>query len=196
MLFFKLIRIYELLKLLVYTDGSVQQKSLRHAVIGSYGFISELVEIDRNTQNRHVINTHSQIELSDKSPINSTISEMEISALIIAMDYIASLDLDAKTHIELYTDSKNTVDSIEKYIPNWIKKAKLTSNPNVWLASNGNSVANQELLQEMYNKYTELRNKFKRFQINHVKAHDVSEKNNLIDELCYKKIEDYFANMN
>lgn len=103
---------------------------------------------------------------------NVTNNQMELKAF--AMGLIAGLNDPRTTSIDIYSDSKYVVDSINKgWAENWIKTNQ-TSRPNF---------ATWKTLMEWI-KYAQGR---VHLRIHWVKAHDVNEWNNHVDELARKR---------
>lgn len=132
----------------VYTDGSCLNNGKKNAV-GGIGI--------------HFPNQ----ELKDLSKVfsleNCTSQRTELYAILTAIRYINS-KFDLKNlNIKIKSDSKYSVNCINKWIKNWIK--------NNWTKQDGGSVLNRDLIEPIY-KY------FLKYNINikHVKGHDDTSK--------------------
>lgn len=149
----------------LYTDGSIDSKTGR----GAYGWI-----LIRKNGDEDVI-----VEEKTIREDGSTISVLEIKAVLEGLRSATFHADSAETVIvDVYSDSKMVVDSMNVYIPKWKRKA-VGGGP--WIATNGQPVANQDLFKEILSVedvLTEVR-------YIHVKAHAESEYNNRIDKAVH-----------
>lgn len=147
----------------LYTDGSIDAKTGR----GAYGWI-----LIRKNGEEDVV-----VEEKTVREDGSTISVLEIKAVLEGLRSATFRADSAETVIvDVYSDSKMVVDSMNVYIPKWQRKA-ISGGP--WIATNGQPVANQELFKQILgveDALTEVR-------YIHVKAHADSEYNNRVDQL-------------
>jgi ribonuclease HI len=149
----------------LYTDGSIDAKTGR----GAYGWILICKNGDED-----VITEEKTIRED-----GSTISVLEIKAVLDGLrSAIVHADSTEIVIVDVYSDSKMVVDSMNVYIPKWRRKA-FSGGP--WIATNGQPVANQDLFKEILSVedgLTEVR-------YIHVKAHAESEYNNRIDKAVH-----------
>lgn len=102
---------------------------------------------------------------------NTTNNIMELTAILEGLKA-----LKVQCEVEVYSDSAYSVNAFNQgWIYNWIKKG--------WKTSDGNSVKNKEIWQEIYN----LTKKHKVTFIK-VKGHSDNELNNRCDELARAEI--------
>lgn len=92
----------------------------------------------------------------------TTNNRMEILAVINAFKLC-----DPNKYLIIYSDSQYVINSINKWLPGWVKK-------------NFRGIKNPDLFKELY----ELILNNKHFEINWVKAHDKNKFNNYVDELA------------
>lgn len=100
----------------VYTDGS--SDNLKK--IGSYGYV---ITAKKN-------NTNHLKKFSSKKYVDTTNNRMELKAIIKSLESIKPGHT-----IDLYSDSKYCVDSINIWMANWIKKKVLQdkTNSDLWM---------------------------------------------------------------
>lgn len=161
-------------KVIIYTDASVNKTKCGKDV-AAWGFI---------------VDPKSELKVTKTfADFNQTINRAEATAVLEALKYAKHVNKeDHSKGIELYCDSKLTVDSINVYMDSWRRKAK----NGTWIKSNGEKVVNQDVFKEIF----ELKKQFKNLKIIHVKAHDVSEFNNEIDLVVGKEVEKFCENNN
>lgn len=138
---------------IVYTDGStINNKRSSNNSIGGCGVFWGIND-DRNIS----VNFK-------KNPITN--NRCEIYAVILAIEiYIKNFDENKDKKIIIKTDSMLLVNTMTKWIHNWIKKG--------WKKADGKPVLNDDLLKILYNL---INNKKFITEFIHVKAaHDFSE---------------------
>jgi len=150
--------------IVVYTDGSCLGNGKKNAV-GGIGIHFPDQELK---------------DLSKVFPLeNCTSQRTELYAILTAIRYINS-KFDLKNlNIKIKSDSKYSVNCINKWIKNWVK--------NNWTKQDGKSVLNRDLIEPIY-KY------FLKYNINikYVKGHDNTSKtpdaigNGVADKLANK----------
>ena len=149
----------------LYTDGSIDAKTL----VGAYGWVL-IKKVGEEDQ---------LVEENVLTEQKTTISVMEIRAVLEGLKSIVKQSEGIQTVIvDVYSDSKMLVDSMNVYIPKWRKKA---IGNGIWTATNGQPVANQDLLKEIL----EVAAQISEVRYIHVKAHADSEYNNRIDKLVH-----------
>ena len=149
----------------IYTDGSCAFNGMKGATCGIGIYFCET--------NRNKINDVSELLLID----NPTNNYAELFAIDTAIKIIIDKDLSDK-HINLYTDSKYSIDCITKWYEGWVKNDKL-DRPNI------------EVIQSIYDNVQRLNIDF-----HHVFAHtnknDIhSIGNSRADSLATKCVYDY-----
>jgi ribonuclease HI len=150
----------------LYTDGSIDAKTGK----GAYGFI---LIVKHGEEDIVVSET---VETEEKT----TISVMEMKALnagLKAIVDIAETDKLSQVTVDVYSDSKMLVESLNVYVEKWKKRAV----KGIWYATNGSPVANQELFKEIISNEEKLH----KVRYIHVKAHGDSEYNNRIDKMVH-----------
>lgn len=171
-------------KIIVYTDGSINTVT-DGSKIGSWGFsifIQEGIEDKRHysTDANAYITPHEE----------TTIARCELLAIHNAIETIID-DIENcrlvdtfNTPIELYTDSKNCVDAINRYMAKWKRNV---NSEGKWIKSNLEPVENQDL----YEAVDKMIERLPRLVITHVKAHDISKDNNAVDSLVKSVLKEY-----
>lgn len=101
---------------------------------------------------------------------STTNNIMELTAVIESLKVLKE-----SCNIKLYTDSKYVVDSVTKWVFNWIK--------NGWKTSNKEPVKNRQLFEELLNL-----SKNHRIEWNWVKGHDGNSLNEECDLLAKNQI--------
>lgn len=156
----------------IFTDGSIVNIKNNDTVanVSSYGFIA--VRRDEDGED---------VKLGSKVVVveNSTISEMEIRAILIGIHFSlqsVKKDEQAGLTVEVYSDSKMAVSAFNEYIPNWTRRA-LTSGGD-WKSSNGQPVAHQSLYKEVLALTAAIKVKYI-----HVNSHKDHVLNNEIDKM-------------
>jgi ribonuclease HI len=149
----------------IYTDGACPFNGMKGATCG--------IGIHFCETNRNKLNNVSKLLLTD----NPTNNYAELSAIDEAIKIIIDKNLTDK-HINLYTDSKYSIDCITKWYKCWVKKDKL-DRPNI------------EIIRSIYDNIQDLNIDFI-----HVRAHtgktDIhSIGNSRADSLATKCVHDY-----
>jgi ribonuclease HI len=162
-------------KIKLYTDGSiVNVKAVRDvANVASHAYI---VAQRAAASGVDTIITE-QVRVVD----NSTITEMELRAILEGVKYIGAMakwDGAGELTIEVYSDSKMAVDAFNDYIPKWVKGATMRRSEE-WVATNGKPVAHQNIYKEILEATQGVNMKYI-----HVKSHKDSELNNRVDLLA------------
>jgi len=143
----------------IYTDGASsnnQNASLRRGGVGVFFG-------DNDSRN-----------ISMEIKENPTNQRMELLACIKALEICDTND------INIYTDSKYTINCITVWYNNWAN--------NNWKTSKGNLVKNLDLIKKLYNLF-----KSKNVNFYHIKAHQKAPKNNNFKHWYGNKMADYLA---
>lgn len=148
----------------VFTDGSCIKngKTCAKAGYGIYFPNKELPSISRNF-------THSPI----------TNQRAELFAIYVALIIIKKVLTFDK--IIIYTDSEYSINSLTKWIKNWIK--------NNWKSSTGKKVMNQDIIKPTYDIIQKLKDKKIKIEFIHVMSHTgksdyKSVNNSIVDKLA------------
>ncbi len=144
-------------KLYIYTDGS----SLGNPGPGGWGVVMKFRD---------------KIKEISGGEKKSTNNRMELTAVIEAMESIKS----KKYPIEIYSDSKYVVDSVNKgWLFNWSKKPNMAGkkNPDLW------------------KRFLSIYNKFSDIQLFWVKGHNGHPENERCDELATEQSSRYKNNL-
>src|ERR1035437_1797152 len=146
--------------LVIYTDGSSLPKPRR----GGFGIRIIFPEY-LNKQN---------IDLDSPCFLHSTNNEMELRAIVWALEYAEGLEeLTSCTQIEVYTDSK--------YVTEYYQEAMYQWQRNHWLRANGEPVQNANLWKDL----KRIRMKIgKRVDIKWVKGHAKDPDNKAVDKIA------------
>lgn len=128
----------------VYTDGSCLRNGSKYAKAGIGIFFGE---DDKRNVSKKII-----------SDIKLTNNIAELLALKTALTMIAQSR--QNIHWCVITDSKYSINCIEKWVVTWEK--------NGWRTSKNKEVKNKELIQSVYNLYENCKHKIK---LMHIKAH-------------------------
>ena len=144
----------------IYTDGATsnnQSEKLRRGGIGVYF---------GNNDKRNI-----SMEIKE----NPTNQRMELFACIKA------LEVCNENNINIYTDSKYTINCITKWYDNWKN--------NNWKTSKGTDVKNLDLIKKLYDLF-----KSKNVEFYHVKAHQKTPNDKIKYNHWYgNKMADYLA---
>lgn len=134
--------------IIIYTDGSC----LRNPGPGGCAYII----------------LHNNQEISNAEFFRDTTNNrMELSAVIMALEALESLQIDKFSKIILYSDSTYVVNGLTKWIYNWIKK-------------NWHEVKNPDLWQ----KLVLLKTRFLNIKFMWIKAHNGDYYNEKVDQLA------------
>ena len=149
----------------IYTDGACPKNGMEGATCGIGIYFCET--------NRNKLNNVSELLLVD----NPTNNLAELVAIDKAIKIIIEKDLNKK-HINLYTDSRYSIDCITKWYEGWVENNKL-DRPNI------------DIIKNIYENIQNLNIEF-----HHVKAHtkktDIhSMGNSRADSLATKSVYDY-----
>jgi ribonuclease HI len=149
----------------IYTDGSCAFNGMKGATCGIGIYFCET--------NQNKINDVSELLLID----NPTNNYAELFAIDTALKIIIKKNLTDK-HINLYTDSKYSIDCITKWYEGWVKNDKL-DRPNI------------EVIQSIYDNVQRLNIDFHHV-FAHTKKNDIhSIGNSRADSLATKCVYDY-----
>jgi len=149
----------------IYTDGACPFNGMRGATCG--------IGIHFCETNRNKLNDISELLVVD----NPTNNIAELSAIDRAIKIIIDKDLKGK-HINLYTDSKYSIDCITKWYGGWVKKNKL-DRPNI------------DVIKSIYVNIQKLNIDFHHV-FAHTKKNDIhSMGNSRADSLATKCVHDY-----
>ena len=98
----------------------------------------------------------------------------ELKAIIVAIDYIISLETFniLNTFIHIYSDSEYTINCIIKWSKTWEK--------NGWKKRDKKEISNKDLIIKLYNYYKKYKIKFI-----HVKAHTSEPKDTILHKIWY-----------
>lgn len=129
------------------------------------------------------------IEEKSFSKDGTTISQMELMSIIMAVRYMLNLFeknyLLRNCKVVIHSDSEYIVNSLTLYIKKWIQ--------NGWKTASGEPVKYQEEFQILYDIITKPDVVGNHFEIKHVKGHGKNENefynkwNNYVDNLAVKK---------
>ena len=149
----------------IYTDGACPFNGMRGATCG--------IGIHFCETNRNKLNDVSKLLLTD----NPTNNYAELSAIDEAIKIVIDKNLTDK-HINLYTDSKYSIDCVMKWYKGWVKKDKL-DRPNI------------EIIRSIYDNIQDLNIDFIHVRA-HTKRTDIhSIGNSRADSLATKCVNDY-----
>jgi len=144
----------------VFTDGSVKGK--KNNKIGGYGIHfpdGELEDLGRKFTHKPITNQRAELYAIYKALKIIIINKIEFEKIII------------------YTDSEYSINSLTKWIDNWIK--------NGWVTYNGTDVLNKDIISKIYDKYIKNYN----IEFIHVRSHtgkkdELSLGNEIADRLA------------
>ncbi|MFW6279098.1 MAG: ribonuclease HI [Bacillota bacterium] len=103
---------------------------------------------------------------------DTTNNRMELEALIHALR-----EIEPQSKVKVYTDSNYLLQGVEEWLDKWQK--------NGWQTAGNKAVKNKDLWQEI----SELKENYQ-LELHKVKAHSDNKKNQLVDKLAKKAIED------
>lgn len=149
-------------KLIIYTDGGCRnnQASNKADVIGGWGVWLKYGEKEK--------------ELYGGKKGNTTNNEMELTALLMALQSVKNFDLPT----EVYIDSEYTINCITKWAAGWER--------NNWKNSKKQPVANQLLIKAIL----ELYRKFSNIKFFWTKGHDTDPGNIKVDALANRGMDE------
>lgn len=136
----------------MYTDGSFRKPNF-----GAWGYILHNHEGE-------------EIHRCGKPVWDTTISRMELMAMISGIEKIIDLSDDEKPKVTIYSDSQYAIKSVLWWIPVWKE--------NGWKNSLGEDVKNRDLME----KLASIREQVK-LTAWHVKAHSGHKYNEQVDEI-------------
>jgi ribonuclease HI len=154
------VKIY-MVKIRIFTDGgSFKKDNGKFRAVSSIRIFRDYELIDGGAEEEiHEDKTNNYAEIySIKKALERTVS------------YLKTIG-PCKYEVELYSDSKLCIDSLTKWIYNWIK----TSKEGIFYNSNGDKVANQEVIKEAFKLVFKLK-KYGSIKLWHINSHKPKSK--------------------
>ena len=149
--------------IIIYTDGSCITSKKKN-LIASGGWCHYIIFPESDKQNI----------LVSGSEKNTTNNRMELMAVLESFEWIQSELNSGLYKVLIYSDSRYVVEGTENWMYDWVK-----SNFMIDKTHNKDRI-NADLWRQMYNI---VNNRWKNLiKLKWIKAHDVSEYNNLVDE--------------
>ena len=145
-------------KIRLYTDGSILKNQN-----GSFGWL--------------VVDESEVVEEKAVRLDGSTISILELNGILEGLKSCRALypKKDFNLSVDVYSDSKMSVNALTVYFKDWEKRAK----EGIWYATTGKPVANQDIFKEI----KKLEKDFIKINYIHVSGHSDSDLNNRVDRL-------------
>ena len=161
----------EFISIDVYTDGSTNNYvDIPFGLAGCGVFIPEKLGInDQVKVNQEITGIG----------INTT----ELLAIKLGLSIVSKILTEEqiqKTTVNLYSDSKNCINSLTKLYKTWIKN----QNQGKWIKSNGEEVDNQDI----YESILEIKKSFLKVNFIHVNSHTGIEGNEEADKLAKEAV--------
>lgn len=125
-----------------------------------------------------IVNENEECKVLSGGEIETTNNRMELTAAINAIEYVLENDLlvDKYTEVEIISDSAYVVNAINKA---WLHAWKMSG----WKTAGKSDVANKDLWQKMYDKYSKCSSKVKFVK---VKGHNGNSFNEMADKEARK----------
>lgn len=147
---------------IVYTDGSFKTitRGVKTYDVGAYGYVV--------LQKQKIIHRISGVDYGEPTRVPKiTNARMELIAIIRSFD-----ELPEGSSVKIISDSSYAVNSISSWLRVWAR--------NGWIGSQGQPVANQDLLKEIY----ALKQRYK-VKASWVRGHNGDPHNELAHNLAY-----------
>ena len=146
----------------IYTDGACRSNQTDNNV-GAWAFIVYLDGVKKGSKSKATFNTTNNVQ--------------ELTAVLEALRWANKLG----ESVTVYCDSEYTINSITKWMQGWANKG--------WKKADGKTIANLEIMQQLYQEYNSSRHTFIK-----IKGHSGNAGNDAVDELANVAMDELILN--
>lgn len=165
------------LSIVIYTDGSTNTfEDIDKQLSGYSVYVPEVKDVCDELK---II----------RSAVGLGINTTEAMAIQLALEtcnIYFETSVKSVLHIEIISDSKNCVNSLNTYYKNWMRNADKQGN---WIKSNGEIVDNQSL----FRKILSMKALFKSVTFTHINSHIGNPGNDMADELAKQAVNELYV---